>query len=178
MLMTFHTATSIPSEKYLVQRIVLVRDTRVMLDSDLASLYGVTTGAFNQAVKRNIERFPQDFRFELTREEAKLVLAQLSPGSRRNFRRQPAVFTEQGVAMLSGVLQSPTAIQVNVAIIRAFIHLRQIAENMTGLVGRVTVLERRAEDMEHDFGGKFDRVFSVLRELTGLPPGEIAGKNE
>lgn len=128
--MKSNSLTRIPSEEYLVQRIVSIRNTRAMLDSDLATLYGVTTGAFNQAVKRNIGRFPSDFRFELTREEARLVLTQLSPGSRRNFRCPPAVFTEQGVAMLSGVLQSATAIEVNVAIIRAFVHLRQLTDRL------------------------------------------------
>ncbi|MCI0539583.1 MAG: ORF6N domain-containing protein [Verrucomicrobiales bacterium] len=123
-----HATQLIPIER--VEKLIhLARGEKVLLDADLARLYGVTTGALNRAVKRNANRFPADFMFELTAEEAKILKCQTgisssSHGGRR--RSLPYVLTEQGVAMLSSVLRSERAVQVNVAIMRAFVSLRRI----------------------------------------------------
>ncbi len=104
------------------RRIYMIRDNKVMLDSELASLYGVTTGRMNEQVRRNIERFPADFMFQLTAEEFANLMSQIAISSSNNYggrRKLPLVFTEQGVAMLSSVLNSDRAVQVNIAIMRA-----------------------------------------------------------
>ena len=117
---------TVPMER-VENRILSIRGYRVMLDADLAVLYGVTTGALNQAVKRNAERFPGDFMFRLTAEEGANLKSQIviSNGWGGRRRSLPLAFTEQGVAMLSGVLNSSRAIQVNVAIMRAFVRMRE-----------------------------------------------------
>ncbi len=110
------------------RRIFLIRGHKVMLDADLADLYGVETFNLNKAVKRNLERFPEDFMFQLTREEAHVLTFQIGiskPSGRGGRRSRPYAFTEHGVAQLSTVLRSKRAIQINLAIIRAFIHLRR-----------------------------------------------------
>ncbi|MGH7813575.1 MAG: ORF6N domain-containing protein [Candidatus Binataceae bacterium] len=118
---------AIPLER-IASRIYLIRGEKVMLDSDLARLYGVSTTRFNQQFKRNLDRFPDDFAFQLTGPEFKSLMSQIATSNvgRGGRRKLPWVFTEHGVAMLSSVLRSKRAIQVNVAIIRAFIKLRQI----------------------------------------------------
>ena len=107
-----------------------IRGQRVMLDRDLAEMYGVETRALNQAVKRNIDRFPEDFMFQLTKEEclrSQIVILKTEQG--KHLKYMPYVFTEMGVAMLSSVLRSPTAIQVNISIMRAFVAVRQMLSN-------------------------------------------------
>lgn len=106
-------------------RIYTIRGKQVMLDRDLAELYGVETGALNRAVKRNIERFPDDFMFQLDKEEYSNLRCQIGISSWGGIRYLPYAFTEQGVAMLSGVLRSPTAIEVNIRIMRTFVAVRQ-----------------------------------------------------
>ena len=111
------------------RRIYLIRGQRVMLDRDLAELYGVTTTALNQAVKRNSDRFPDDFMFQLDREEFENWISQIvisNPGLRMGARKRPLAFTEQGVAMLSSVLRSKRAIQVNIAVMRALVTFREM----------------------------------------------------
>jgi hypothetical protein len=118
----------IPTE-VIERRIYLIRGQRVMLDRDLAELYGVTTAALNQAVRRNLDRFPQDFMFQLDEEEFEDWISQIvisNPGLKMGARRRPLAFTEQGVAMLSSVLRSKRAIQVNIAIMRAFVTFREM----------------------------------------------------
>lgn len=124
--------------------IVVVRNHRVLLDADLARLYGVETRALNQAVRRNVERFPSDFMFQLTVEEdarlrSQIVILDAARGRHRKFR--PYAFTEQGVAMLSGVLHSPRAVAVNVEIMRAFVELRRLLESTAGLAKKLDALE-------------------------------------
>jgi hypothetical protein len=115
----------IPTER-IERSILLIRGQKVMLDRELAALYGVTTGNLNKAVQRNPERFPSDFMFQLTSDEAASLSFQFgSLKQGRHFKYLPYVFTEQGVAMLSGVLRSKQAVQVNVAIMRAFVRLRE-----------------------------------------------------
>jgi hypothetical protein len=150
-----------------VEHIVLLfRGQKVLLDSDLAQLYGVKVKALNQAVKRNALRFPADFYFQLTRDEhvaLKDLRSQpvtLKRGSHRKFR--PYVFTEQGVAMLSSVLRSPRAIQVNIEIMRAFVRLRQWLAGNAELAGKLVALERK-------YDGQFKLVFEAIRQLMEKP---------
>jgi len=148
---------AIPSE-LIEKRIYLVRGQKVMLDSDLADLYGVTTGNLNLAVRRNKSRFPQDFMFQLTAEEAKSLLLQTARSKGRGGRRTPpSVFTEQGVAMLSSVLRSEQAVQVNIAIMRAFVRLRELLVIHKDLANKIEDLE--IKDAEHD--AKFRVVFEA-----------------
>ena len=134
-----------------------------MLDRDLAELYGVATGTLNQAVTRNIVRFPSDFAFHLTQDEAASLTSQSviskGPGGRRH---APRVFTEQGVAMLSSVLRSPRAVDVNIAIMRAFVHLRALLATHADLARKLAELERK-------YDGKFAAVFDAIRELMAPP---------
>ena len=146
-------------------RISQVRGIRIMLDEDLAELYGVQTRALNQAVKRNIERFPPDFMFRLTPSEARTLKSQtvISDKGRGGRRHQPLALTEQGVAMLSGVLSSHRAIQANVAIMRAFVRLRAM------VISHVE-LKRKINALESKYDHQFKVVFDALRGLMG-PPG-------
>jgi len=146
----------IPAER-IRQCIYLVRKQKVMLDSDLAQLYGVETKALVRAVKRNIDRFPPDFMFQLSREEYDAYLRYQNGTSSWGGRRYlPYAFTEQGVAMLSSVLRSKRAIEVNIAIMRTFVKLREIlADN--------ALLRKKIESLERKYDEKFQQVFSVLQ---------------
>jgi hypothetical protein len=146
----------------------LARGEKVLLDADLALLYGVTTGALNRAVKRNASRFPADFVFQLTAGEAGILKCQTGAsrsghGGRR--RSLPYAFTEQGVAMLSSVLRSERAVQVNVAIMRAFVSLRRMLAGNEALSRKLAELERRLEG--HDAAIK--SLFDAIRELMAPP---------
>ncbi len=146
------------------KRIYLIRGHKVMLDSDLAQLYGVEVGALIRAVKRNYARFPEDFHFQLTSDEA--LRCQFGISKRRGGRRYlPYVFTEQGVAMLSGVLRSKRAVQVNVEIMRAFVRLREILASNKDLSKRVNDLERKYGS--HD--QQIREIFTALHELMDPP---------
>ena len=146
------------------RRILLLRNEKVMLDSDLAELYGVETKALNQAVQRNLDRFPADFMFQLSAEESLKTKGSLRSQSvtsnvgRGGRRYRPYVFTEQGVAMLSSVLASPRAVQVNIAIMRTFVQLRQI-------LGSHTDLARKLETLEGKYDKQFRVVFDAIRAL-------------
>jgi len=189
--------------------IYLLRGQKVMLDSDLAALYGVPTKVFNQAVRRNRERFPEDFMFQLSEEEFERMMrsqivtasesnssqivmssaenplksgqslalnqsqfvtgsenmrSQFVTASKRNVRFRPFVFTEQGIAMLSSVLRSPQAVQVNIEIMRAFVRIRQwLASNAE--------LAQRLDELEKKFDHRFKIVFDAIREMK-MPPAE------
>ena len=149
-----------------IEKIILtVRGQRVMMDADLARLYGVTTKALNQAVKRNLARFPSDFMFQLTEEEGASLRSQnvtLNAGRGKHRKYRPYVFTEQGVAMLSSVLRSERAIQVNITIVRTFVRLRQMIVANKGLARRLTALEKR-------YDAQFRVVFEAIRELMADP---------
>jgi hypothetical protein len=158
--------TVIPLER--IQRsIYLLRGEKVMLDADLAVLYDVETGALNRAVKRNADRFPEDFMFQLTPAEVEGLRCQIGISNRtRGGRRYlPYAFTEQGVAMLSGVLISPRAVQVNVAIMRAFVQLRQVLSGHAELARKFAELERRIAG--HD--GAIRSLFAAIRQLMAPP---------
>jgi hypothetical protein len=141
------------------REILLLRRHRVILDEHLAPLYGVEVKALNQAVKRNRERFPEDFMFQLTAGEARILRSQTvtsrSWGGRRHL---PFAFTEQGVAMLSSVLRSPRAAQVNIEIMRAFVRLRRMLRQNADLARRLDALERKYDE-------QFKAVFDAIREL-------------
>lgn len=132
-----------------------------MLDRDLARLYGVETRVLNQAVRRNAERFPGDFMFDLTRDEI-MRISQSVISSDLKFSKSVHAFTEQGVAMLSGVLQSPCAIQVNIEIMRAFVRLRQMLSSHADLA-------RKLDDLERKYDSQFRVVFEAIRELMAPP---------
>lgn len=140
--------------------IVLIRGEKVILDSDLAALYRVDTSALNRSVKRNFSRFPPDFMFQLTAKEGRALRCQIgiSKLSRGGRRYLPRVFTEQGVAMLSSVLNSPRAVQVNIEIMRAFVRLRQILSSHADL-------SRKLDALEQKYDGQFRVVFDAIREL-------------
>ena len=145
--------------------IYLIRGEKVMLDRDLARLYDVSTAALNQAVRRNRERFPADFMFQLTAAEvARLNRSQIVIGSQkhRNPRASPYAFTEQGVAMLSSVLRSKRAVAVNIEIMRAFVKLRQILASNADLA-------RRLDELESKYDKQFKVVFTAIRQLMATP---------
>jgi hypothetical protein len=146
------------------RKILLLRGERVMLDADLASLYGVPTKALIQAVKRNRTRFPADFMFELTADEDARLRSQVvtSKPGRGGRRTRPYAFTEQGVAMLSSVLRSERAVAVNVEIMRAFVRLRAMLAGHQDLARKLAALERR-------YDAQFKVVFDAIRELMTPP---------
>jgi hypothetical protein len=146
------------------RQIQTIRGQRVLLDADLAALYGVPTKALVQAVKRNMDRFPEDFMFQLTEEEfagmrSQFVTTKRGRGGRRYL---PYSFTEQGVAMLSGILNSDRAIQVNISIMRAFVRMRETIASHRELAGRLNDLESR-------YDAQFRVVFDAIRALMERP---------
>jgi len=164
----------VPAER-IEKAIYLIRGERVMLDRDLAKLYGVPTKAFNQAVKRHAERFPPDFMFQLTSEEARAWWLEVATNRLRSqivtlkrgqhIKYRPYVFTEHGILMLSSVLNSERAIQVNIEIMRSFVKLRQM------LVSNAE-LSRRLDDLESKYDRQFKVVFDAIRQLMSPPrPG-------
>jgi len=146
------------------QRIFLVRGQKVMLDADLAELYRVPTKSLNLAVKRNADRFPEDFMFQLTDDDVAGLRFHFETSKRgRGGRRYaPYAFTEQGVAMLSSVLRSPRAVQVNIAIMRTFVRLREMLLSNAELARKLAALENK-------YDAQFKVVFDAIRELM-LPP--------
>ena len=157
-------------------KIYEIRGRRVMLDFDLAEMYGVETKNLNRAVKRNIERFPEDFMFQLSNSEAKLLIDSIrcQNGTLSNewFRYAPFAFTEQGVAMLSGVLRSPQAIQVNINIMRAFVRMRQYLlthtpkQELDELRKRIEYLEEDISSDRDSYERQFDELFSAFAKLS------------
>lgn len=149
------------------QRIYRIRGQRVMLDIDLAGLYGVETRVLNQAVKRNSERFPADFSFKLTRVEieriSQMVISSSGQRDRLKFAKSVSAFTEHGVAMLSSILRSPQAIQTNIRITRAFSRLRR-------RVSSHRELQRRIDELGSRCDAQFRDVFDALRDLMAPPP--------
>jgi hypothetical protein len=154
------------------KRILVVRQRQVMLDEDLADLYGVETKRLIEQVKRNIERFPEDFMFQLSKSEAAALRSQVATSNigRGGRRYAPYVFTEQGVAMLSGVLRSKRAVAVNIEVMRAFVELRRAATSYAAI-------EKRLEELERETGAKLgqhdeqlSQIFKSLRQLISPPP--------
>jgi hypothetical protein len=148
--------------------IYVVRGQKVLLDSDLASLYGVETKVLNQSVRRNLKRFPEDFMFQLTSEEylvlkSQIVTSKLGSGGKQ---KQPLVFTENGLAMLSGILNSERAISVNISIMRTFVRLRSFLAMESGLAEKMDKLERNTN---HLFKIVFERLDSLEETLPEHP---------
>jgi hypothetical protein len=155
----------IPVER-VVQSIRWFRGQKVLLDSDLAALYGVTTGNLNKAVSRNRDRFPPDFMFQLSAEEAEDLIFQIGRSKGRGGRRhRPYAFTEQGIAMLSSVLNSDRAIRVNIAIMRAFVKLRQMLETNRELARKFSELERRVGKHDQEIAA----ILEAIRQLMTPP---------
>jgi hypothetical protein len=161
---TTHRKGALISPHQLASLIFELRGEKVMLDRDLAKLYGVTTKNLNRAVARNRERFPPDFMFQLDEEEAKLLRSQIvtSKEGRGGRRYRPYAFTEQGVAMLSSVLRSARAVDVNIEIMRAFVRLRHWAVSNAEL-------GRRIDELEKKYDGQFTAIFDALRQLMAPP---------
>ncbi len=153
-------------------KILLIRGKKVILDRDLAVLYGVETRVLNQAVKRNVKRFPEDFMFQLVKEEYDSLISQFVTLKRGQHRKYlPYVFTEQGVAMLSSVLNSERAIQVNIQIMRTFTKLREMLFSYKELQKKIEAMERRhAKHDEH-----FQIIFKTIKQMLN-PPVEKKGK--
>jgi hypothetical protein len=162
----------IPQE-VIENKIFMIRGHKVILDSDLAGLYQVTTFNLNKAVKRNIGRFPEDFMFQLNNDEYKSLTFQfgISKKGRGGRRYLPYAFTEQGVAMLSSVLHSERAVQVNIAVMRAFVKLRQMISTHKELAHKLSELERKIE--RHD--SEIQAIFAAIRQLMA-PPSKPAKK--
>jgi hypothetical protein len=167
----------IPSER-IERAILFMRGQKVMLDVDLARLYEVPTKALNQAVRRNLPRFPDDFMFQLSNDETgawrsqsatsnpeRGMRSQTVTASKRNIRYRPYAFTEQGVAMLSSVLKSERAVLVNVEIMRTFVRLRQMLASHADLA-------RKLEALENKYDAQFKVVFDAIRQLMEPPPAK------
>lgn len=154
----------VPAE--LERRIHVIRGQKILLDRDLADLYGVLTGNLNLAVRRNQERFPADFMFQLTREEHDFLLLQSAiakPADRRGGRRTlPYAFTQEGVAMLSSVLNSERAVQVNIAIMRVFVKMRELVAANQELGQKIEALERKYENHDDEIRVIFDAIRQLL----------------
>ena len=153
------------SVEIIATKILGIRGKRVMLDSDLAKLYGVKTKNLNKAVKRNMERFPDDFMFKLSKEEAENLRFQIGTSKRGGRRYLPYVFTQEGVSMLSSVLNSKRAIRVNIVIMRAFVKLRVIISTNKVLAFKLKELESKIEKHDTDIKD----IFEAIRQLIGIP---------
>jgi len=160
------TNQSLVSVERIERAIHVIREQKVILDADLAELYEVETKALVRAVKRNLDRFPDDFMFLLTAEEFEILRCQSGTSSQWGGRRYPPyAFTEQGVAMLSSVLRSARAVQVNIEIMRAFVRLRQLLASHADLV-------RKLEALEKKYDAQFNVVFEAIRQLMTPPQPE------
>jgi len=177
MTLPSSTPRRTPKPENLVPLVRLVRGEKVLLDADLADLYGVNTKVLNQAVKRNLDRFPEDFMFQLTTEEWERLRSQIvtaSKGPERNWSQfvtssrkhrglsyRPYAFTEQGVAMLSSVLRSARAVEVNIAIMRTFVQLRRLMDSNRDLARRIEAMEKRYDEQ---FASVFDAIKRLISE--------------
>jgi hypothetical protein len=164
------------AEQKILNRIYVIRGEKVMLDRDLAEMYGVETKVFNQSVKRNSDRFPKDFMFMLSEKEWANLRSQFLTSSWGGARYRPYVFTEQGVAMLSSILNSKTAIEVNIRIIRVFTKLREYALTHKEILLQLAKLEKEVKGNSRDI----ENIFMVLKELIEkhqkpLPPRNRIG---
>lgn len=157
-------------DEVVINKIYLIRGQKVMLDKDLAELYGIKTFNLNKAVKRNLTRFPEDFMFQLTKEECDSLIFQfgISKSGRGGTRKLPYVFTEQGVAMLSSVLNSETAVQVNIQIIRIYTRMREVLMTHKDLLLKIEQLEKQTFKNTEDI----QSVFKYLKQML-LPTEQV-----
>jgi hypothetical protein len=154
----------IPNER-IVNQIYVIRGRKVMLDRDLAELYGVETRALTQAVRRNMDRFPEDFMFQIDRKEFEILKSQIVTSSWGGTRKLPLAFSEQGVSMLSSVLHSKQAIKMNILIIRAFVRMREMLETSE-------LLRLKLKDLENHLGkhdNQIKKLYTVLQHLLDEP---------
>ena len=159
------TAKSLIPAEIIEHSILLIRGQKVLLDRDLANMYEVETRTLVQAVKRNFDRFPKDFMFQLTKEELENWMSQFvisNPSNKMGLRKRPYAFTEQGIAMLSSVLRSERAVAVNIEIIRTFVRLRQILASHEQLAKKLETLEKK-------YNKRFKIIFDVIRQMM-IPP--------
>jgi hypothetical protein len=156
-------------EKTIHQKILLIRGQRVMIDADLAELYGVSTMALNQAVKRNIDRFPPDFMFKLTKNE-KMEVITICDNLRnlKYYKGLPYAFTEHGALMVASVLNSPRAVEMSLAVIRVFVKLREMLSAHKELAAKIGELEKHIK--QHD--GDIQAIFDAIRQLMAPPPSK------
>ena len=166
------TETGLVAPESVERAIIVLRGRRVILDSDLATLYGVTVSVFNQAVKRNMERFPADFAFQLTREEyeslrSQMVILKAGRGAHRKYL--PYVFTEHGAVMAASVLNSPKAVEMSVEVVRAFMRFRQILAANRQLAARVDDLERKMNQSNAAHSKNIGTLFDAVRSLMTAP---------
>ena len=166
-------ASGIDYNTKIEERIFTIRGKQVMIDKDLALLYGVETKRLNEQVKRNIERFPEDFMFQLTMEEClRSQIATLNPAQGQHMKYLPYAFTENGIAMLSSVLRSETAIAVNIKIMRTFTQIRKSVYKESNLLNRVELIEYNLSDMRKlliETTDKVDSVFNSMKDTSPLP---------
>lgn len=173
---------TLSASEAIAPRIVTVRRQRVIVDADLALLYGVTTKRFNEAVKRNLDKFPPDFMFILTTEEFAALRSQTATSNANAFsgrggrRYLPKVFTEHGALMAASILNSPRAIDVSIYVVRAFVHLRELAVTHAEFAKRLDELEQKTEALAQQHttfsraaGSQLKQVFDALRELMAPP---------
>jgi hypothetical protein len=162
---------AVPGTEQIASLIHAIRGERVLLDGDLAVLYGVPTKVLNQAVRRNISRFPADFMFQLNAGEARSIMTSRSQivtlKRGHNFKYLPYVFTEQGVAMLSSVLRSPRAVEVNIAIMRTFVQLRRLMDSNRRLARKIEALEKKYDEQ---FAVVFDAIKRLIAEESARKP--------
>lgn len=167
------TAVTTPPLESLIH---VIRGQKVMVDADLAALYGVPTGALNQAVKRNMHRFPEDFAFQLSQAELANWMSQFvisNPSAKMGLRRPPFVFTQEGVAMLSAVLRSERAVQMSIAIVRTFVRMRELMASNKEIAARVEKLERghdRTASVIEVLVEDIDRLAREVKDMKALPP--------
>lgn len=160
------------NKKQIAAAIYLVRDQKVMLDRDLAELYGVETRVLKQAVRRNMDRFPSDFMFSLSTEEVDEMVSQNVIPSKKIFGgAAPMAFTEQGVSMLSSVLRSPQAVQVNIAIMRTFVELRHLMDSNRELARKIDTLEDKYDE-------QFTIVFEAIKRLLDDHDAQVDSKTK
>lgn len=157
--------TNLMSTEAIAAKILLIRGKKVMVDRDLAQLYEVTTFNLNKAVKRNIERFPEDFMFQFTQEELESLIFHFGISSWGGSRYLPYVFTQEGLAMLSSVLRSKRAVQVNILIMRAFVRLKEALVNYDKLAAKINEMEKKY--IGHD--EKMRDIFEAIKQLVAAP---------
>ncbi|MDB4303567.1 ORF6N domain-containing protein [Desulfosarcina sp.] len=151
----------LPKEEFIAEKIFKIRGYKVLLDEDIAALYGIETKILKRAVKRNLERFPEDFMFILTREEANNLRSHFVTSSWGGTRYLPMAFTEQGVVMLSSILLSPTAVEVNIQIMRVFVKMRNLITKYEELLSKIEELESNAlEQNQHIIN-----IYEVIKEM-------------
>src|SRR5580698_2089433 len=163
------TALQVVPAEFIERKIHLIRGHKVMLDSDLAALYQVPTKVLNQAVRRNLARFPTDFMFQLNAEELKNWRSQIvtaNPGARMGLRRPPYAFTEHGVAMLSSVLKSERAVELNILIIRAFVRLREYLATHKDLAHKMEDMERT----QQHHSAHIEQIYGYIQQLIEPAP--------